>query len=168
MKVQTVGFFAALPNAHKVPPAPCVQVGKAFTQFLAERFFRMLLAVVCERNKIIPTVQIGFAAKTLFTLPSVAVHAVNVFVDVLFQIGEIGEAIFQVRQDKFPQFFIAHIAFQTVRIQHIKNIVNFRPFALRAFRGFRVRGCPCYVMAAVAVYSVKFVLKRAIVAVIGL
>ena len=168
MKVQTVGFFAALPNAHKVPPAPCVQVGKAFTQFLAERFFRMLLAVVCERNKVIPTVQIRFAAETFFALPSVAIQTVNIFVDVLFQVGECGETIFQVRQDKIPQFFVAHIAFQTVRIQKSEYLVYFRFVAFRPLRGFRVRGCPCYVMAAVAVYFVKFVLERAIITVIGL
>ena len=120
----------------------------------------MLLAVICESYKIIPTVQIRFTTETLFALPCVAVQTINVFVNVLFQIGESGEAIFQVRQDKFPQFLVRHIAFQTVRIQKRKNIVHFRFVAFCAFRCFRMRGCPCYVMAAVAVYFVKFVAKR--------
>lgn len=86
-------FFAVFGYADITPPAPRVQIRKAFSQSFDKRFFRMLLSVIRKRYEIVPTIKICLAAESFLALPDIAHFTSEILFDEVFDIGQFDTVI---------------------------------------------------------------------------
>ena len=124
-------FFAVFGYADITPPAPRVQIRKAFSQSFDKRFFRMLLSVIRKRYEIVPTIKICLAAESFLALPDIAHFTSEILFDEVFDIGQFDTVIV----DKFIfdipfLFFVGgYIAFYCFFEEKIEQRYKFRTFA---------------------------------------
>ena len=161
MIVKSSVFFAAFGYADITPPAPRVQIRKAFSQSFDKRFFRVLLSVIRKRYEIIPTVKIRFAAESFFALPDITHFSPEILFNEFFKVRQFDTVIV----DKFIfdillLFFVGgYIAFYRFVKEKVEQRYKFRTFAFprSSFKSFyRFAGD---IMTAVVVYLI-FARKR--------